>query len=135
MAHGADPNRPTPLMWKAISSSYPEAVEELERHGARPSKVNFLSTAVRGGSIEMVRHLVDGGAPLNPSAGEESEWTVLHQAVRLGKDDIVAFLLERGADPTIRDDQLHQTPLETTEANGRPTAADLLRNALKGRHT
>jgi ankyrin repeat protein len=43
----------------------------------------------------MVRHLVDSNESINP--------TVLHNAVFLGKDDIVAFLLERGVDPTIRD--------------------------------
>jgi hypothetical protein len=30
LANSADPSKLTPLMWKAVSSSYPEAVEELE---------------------------------------------------------------------------------------------------------
>jgi hypothetical protein len=73
LANGADPDKPTPLMWKAVSSSYPEAVEELERHGAQPAKVAFLRTVICGGSFEMVRYLVDNGAPINP--------TVLRDAV------------------------------------------------------
>jgi hypothetical protein len=72
LANGADPNKPIPLMRKAVLSSYPEAVEELERHGAQPLKVDFLRAAVYGGKVEMVRYLIDSGASVNPSAGEES---------------------------------------------------------------
>jgi ankyrin repeat protein len=43
----------------------------------------------------MVHHLVDSSEPINP--------TVLHDAVLLGKDDIVTFLLKRDADPAISD--------------------------------
>lgn len=34
LANSTDPNKPIPLIWKAVSSSYPEAVEELEDTGA-----------------------------------------------------------------------------------------------------
>jgi ankyrin repeat protein len=74
----------------------------------------------------MVRYLVDSGASINP--------TVLHRAVYLVKDDIVAFLLEWAADSTIRDGDSNQTPPKTAEVNGRATAADLLRSAPKRRH-
>jgi ankyrin repeat protein len=74
----------------------------------------------------MVRHLVDSGASVNP--------TVIHDAAFLGKDDIVAFLLERDADPTIPDDDSNQISLETAEVNGTATTADLLRSTLQCRH-
>lgn len=61
LANSADPSKLTPLMWKALSSSYPEAVEEL------PLKVDFLRTAIYGGSLEMVHHLVDSDASVNPT--------------------------------------------------------------------
>jgi hypothetical protein len=38
LAHGADLNKPTPLVWKVVSSSYSKAVEELERYEAQPPK-------------------------------------------------------------------------------------------------
>jgi hypothetical protein len=43
------PLKPTPLMWKAVSPSYPEAVEGLEGHEAQPSKVDFLHTVIYTG--------------------------------------------------------------------------------------
>jgi ankyrin repeat protein len=110
---------------EAVLCAYPEVVEEPERHGAQPSKLNFLLSAIRGGSVEMVRYLADCGAPLNLPSGEEFCWTALHEAAYSGNDYIVAFLLERGVD---RD---KSTPLEEAENSGRGAAADLIRNTLK----
>jgi hypothetical protein len=62
LANGANPNKLTPLIRKAASSSYPKAVEELKGHKAQPPKVDFLRTAIYGGSLEMVRQLADSVA-------------------------------------------------------------------------
>lgn len=47
-------------------------------------------------------------------------------AVQLGKADIVAYLLRRGADPTILSSK-GRTPLQVAEANGDPSIISLLK--------
>lgn len=52
LANGANPLKPTPLMWKVVSPSYPEAVEGLEGHEAQPPKVDFLRTVIYMGALD-----------------------------------------------------------------------------------
>lgn len=57
LANGANPLKPTPLMWKAVSPSYPEAVEGLEGHETQPPKVDFLHTVIYTG-LSTIRRFI-----------------------------------------------------------------------------
>ena len=55
--------------------------------------------------------------------------TALHTAVERDDLEVVAWLLDNGADPSIRDAQFEATPLAWAGHLGRPRCAELLRSA------
>ena len=60
---------------------------------------NALRNAILGGSVRLVRLLIDGGAEINPRLRYIHEMTPLELAVRIAKSgEIVQSLLELGAD-------------------------------------
>nr|XP_034977834.1 2-5A-dependent ribonuclease [Zootoca vivipara]XP_034977835.1 2-5A-dependent ribonuclease [Zootoca vivipara]XP_034977836.1 2-5A-dependent ribonuclease [Zootoca vivipara] len=61
-----------------------------------------LNNAVRRGSIETVRQLLEEGNDINSKVNDG--WTALHSAVQMDKEAIVHLLLDRGADPLARKD-------------------------------
>jgi ankyrin repeat protein len=85
----------------------PEIARDLIGHGAdvaavarNPMKVMPLHSAAAAHSGEIVRLLLENGAP--PNVPQEGGWTPLHQAAQIGDQDMVKILLEHGADPTLR---------------------------------
>ena len=67
-------------------------------HAARnPMKVQPLHSAVAGRHFDIVRLLVEAGAPMN--AGQQEGWTPLQGAVHNQDLDMVRYLLDHGADP------------------------------------
>jgi ankyrin repeat protein len=108
---GADPNAQetnggqTALMW-ALSERHSAVVEELVKHKA---DVNLASKSgstplmfSAQGSLKSVRALLAAGARPNdvhPDTGQ----TALIIASTMGNTDIVAALLDNGADPNIKD--------------------------------
>jgi len=108
---GADPNRSeinggqTALMW-AAAERHPQVTKELVDHKAdvnAQSKTGFtaLMFAARG-DAESARILLAGGA--NPNATTK-DWgqTALIIASTMGQTDVVQALMDKGADPNIRD--------------------------------
>ena len=89
------------------------------------------------GQVDVVRLLLDQGTRIdaNPPG---SHWTAtaLHTAAGQGNRSVVELLLERGANPTIRDPRYDSTPLGWAEHTGgwsdpeaRDQVASLLRTA------
>jgi ankyrin repeat protein len=109
---GADINAIDHVGTSALSSAaYEGHVEEakfllrsgldLERHGGKA-----LQIAARRGQMEMVRLLVEEGANINYQVFHEhadKSATPLHNAALFGHLPIVKYLLEHGADPTLKD--------------------------------
>jgi ankyrin repeat protein len=64
------------------------------------------------GQLEIVRFLVSRGVNVNANP-PGSHWTAtpLHTAAIQGQAGVVKFLLESGADPTIKDARHHATPM------------------------
>ncbi|XP_036891022.1 2-5A-dependent ribonuclease [Sturnira hondurensis] len=62
---------------------------------------HLLMKAVREGDVSRVRQLLEEGADVNFQE-EEGGWSPLHNAVSVGKEDIVNLLLQNGADPCLR---------------------------------
>ena len=72
----------------------PVRVDQFNEEGETP-----LIGAIREGTPNAIRSLLDAGA--NPNAADRTSrtWTVLMHAIHQGRDEVVDLLLERGADP------------------------------------
>lgn len=120
----------------AVMGGHVDAVRALVERGADPNalsqhrfiKVRPLHTATAGEiatpNAEVVRALLDGGADPNGRTGEGGA-TPLHNAAQSGSRELIAVLLERGADATLTmDDGRAPADLAATEE-----LATLLRTA------
>jgi len=83
-----------------------------------------LHVAARRGRRDVVDLLLAHGAEINAKAGGS---TPLHGAAFGGQLEMVRYLLSLGADPAIRDDEHHGTPLGWAEHGGRTEVAAYLR--------
>lgn len=108
----------------------PEVVRDLIRHGAdvaavarNPMKVMPLHSAAAAHSREIVRLLVENGAP--PNAQQEGGWTPLHEAAQIGDQEMVSALLEYGADPQLRSKN-GKTAIDMAEEKGHREIVQLL---------
>jgi ankyrin repeat protein len=97
------------------------------RQAARnPMRVQALHAAAAGRHLEIVRLVLDAGAPVNER--QQAGTTPLHQAVQARDEVMVRVLLEHGADPRAQNDA-GQSPIGLAAEHESP---DLLR-LLKGR--
>ena len=134
LTHGADPNIPDNRGRTALGAAAceldPPHIQMLLDHGAKLELGDALHAAAGTfagdlGRIEMMQYLLAQGADINqrevgydsvladkyPGLGGK---TPLHNAVRRWNQDIVGFLLGRGADPNIKDNS-GRTPLDIAE--------------------
>ena len=63
------------------------------------------------------------------TVGNQPWQTALHTAIECDDIELVAWLLEHGADTTVRDARFGATPLAWAGHLGRPRCADMLRAA------
>lgn len=108
----------------------PEIARDLIRHGAEvtavsrnPMKVMPLHSATAAHSGEIVRLLVESGAP--PNVPQEGGWVPLHQAALSGDKEMVILLLEHGADPALRNND-GKTPADMAQDKGHEEIVKLL---------
>ena len=133
--HGANPN--SRCDWDFTPTSYAmlaaplEIVDYIFQRGANPLCGQLLHYAVlrdKPDALEVVRRLVEKGAPINEIKYEnelktynEREpfglGTPLHRAAEFGKVVIVEYLLEMGAD-SLKLDSKKRTPCFWAEKNG-----------------
>lgn len=88
-----------------------------------PMKVAPLHSAAAGGRANIVRALLEHGAPAN--ARQEQGWTALHEAAQRGDRAMVEVLLEHGADPALANDQ-GATAVNLAREKGHTEIATLL---------
>ncbi len=94
------------------------------------SRFNALFAAARFGRITSVEKLLDSGISVDsPNEAHPYAPTVLHQAAWFGQRELAGWLLENGADPTIRDRQFSGTPAGWASHGGHPTLAKFLEDA------
>jgi len=108
----------------------PEIARALVRHGAdvaavakNPMQVMPLHSAAAAHSGEIVRLLVENGAP--PNVPQEGGWLPLHEAAQIGDKEMVKVLLEYGADPQLRSND-GRTAAEMAKAKGHEEILKLL---------
>ena len=108
----------------------PEIARDLIRHGAdvaavarNPMKVMPLHSAAAAHSGEIVRLLLENGAP--PNVPQEGGWVPLHQAAQIGDQEMVKVLLQHGADPALRNND-GKSAAEIARAKGYEEIVKLL---------
>lgn len=93
----------------AIRSDNFAAVDLLLGAGLVPESADQnetpLMTAAAMGNLEIVRRLVEAGADVNRSAGDDDEWTASSYARQAGKVDVVDWLAERMSQETLESQQ------------------------------
>lgn len=89
---------------------HPETVRLLLQRGAdvtqvarNPMRVQPLHAAVGGKSLEVVRLVVEAGAPID--AQQQKGYTALHAAVHRSDAELVRYLLAHGADPKVQNEE------------------------------
>lgn len=132
LSRGADPNLPNGApLGLAATKKHRDIVRLLLEHGASAGKEHALRLMALHGDVETVRLLLDHGADVNDPTVTNG-WTALKEAAwgeDVGKQlRVIQLLLERGADPTVIDDQ-GWTAAQWAEHRGKPALAKVLREA------
>ena len=111
-------------------SNQPAIASELVRRGAdvaavsmNPMEVTPLHSAAAARATEIVRMLLESGAPVN--AKQHGGWTALHAAADNGDEEMIKILLQHGADLLAHNDD-GRTPANIAELKGRDNALKLL---------
>ncbi len=102
-----------PELYQAVMLHDKARVEALLKQGADPEAREPMGGdaalyCAMSADVDIVKLLLDYGADVNVHAGqnkkgESNNWTPLFAAVYLGRDDLVAELLRRGAKVNIKD--------------------------------
>ncbi|KAG6836356.1 hypothetical protein H0H93_008857 [Arthromyces matolae] len=133
--HGADPNKNRdgglyyPLE-RAVSCNDLECAKLLISAGARVKGSYALVIAAQKGFTAMINLLLGNGADINeipPDKYDGSPWqgTPLQEAAKEGAIEAVQFLLDHGADPTLKDTH-GKTALELSQASGHLLIVEIL---------
>ncbi len=141
VAAGADPNAleddAYDIVTIAAVANDPETLRLALKLGARPGNVTSpyegtaLIAAAHLGHVEVVKILIDAGAPLDHV--NNLRWTALIESIVLGDGgpahvETLRSLVEAGADVNLADGQ-GRTPLELARARGYAAMVRILENA------
>jgi ankyrin repeat protein len=143
--HEADPNRQclldlTPLSL-AVESAPISIINLMLSRGGDVRRGQLLHHAVerRSEAIEVLKLLIEKGAPINTTIYEDHpSWalfhfmdlgTPLHRAVELGKADVVSYLVRNGAKLSIKDGK-GRTPLECAQRLNQREVIEALENGI-----
>ena len=87
-------------------------------------------TAAFNGHLGVLTLLLDHGAPIDHQSQDHVRWTALSIACARGLVEVVALLLERGADPSIRDNHASTPLIQACTAGHVEVVRCLLRHGL-----
>jgi Ankyrin repeats (3 copies) len=91
-----------------------------------------LASAAGEGDTSKVARLLKFGASPN-AEGPDAVYTALTGAAESGRTDVVKLLLQKGADPSLKDGEGH-TPIECAQRNLHFEIVRLLEEAQRRRH-
>lgn len=124
------------LVW-ASKSNRLAVLERLVKAGARPNADPYRGTPLIWAAVcnrpETLNWLLDHGADINQKAtfGGASHGqgiTALHLAAQYGHLSVVKLLVERGADPSLKDDLYQATAAGAADYFGHPEVRDYLKS-------
>ncbi len=128
LQHGADPNVAVAdgytALLTAIESQMPASKEIVDRLIAAGADIHFLGVngwsplhmAAARGELDKARRLVAAGVAIDQRKEIDGEETPLMEAAYAGHPQMVRYLLDCGADPTLQDSINNNTPLEIARA-------------------
>ena len=123
--HGAKFNVKDHDEWTAfryvVSSGNRELLEFFIAKGAKTSDFH---TAAWLGDLNQVKHFVEQGTGVN-TKDNHFQWTPLHWTAFTGPQDVVEFLLAKGANVNAKD-EFNSTPLQYAAVNGHKELVVLL---------
>jgi|GEM_PF-1877106 len=114
----------------ALKSSAEEALvypDVKKRRDPAKTLVHALGLAVMNEQLEVAQFLLTRGADINAQWGLHEPATILHEAAGHGRINAVRFLIEQGADPTLRDQRFQATACQWAEHMGQTDVSDWLR--------
>lgn len=119
LEHGADVNKPGvtyrfPALALAVPNNNAEMAELLIQHGAQIDGSGALGMAATHRKFKMMDLLLKHGVDVNVNDNNpetnrlrlimgNKNFTALHEAASAGHADVVAYLIEHGANPDLRD--------------------------------
>jgi hypothetical protein len=119
------PNSGT-ILQSAAQCGNIESFDILIEHGAVFSNGSLVHAAVKGGSLEMIRHVMELGGSVDEqdsfnTMGYSASWgscgLPLLRAIGDGKTEVVRILLEKGADCKMQRHRDGMTALEMVKKN------------------
>ena len=152
LSHGADPNFVdrtgiTPMSYIARYAPL-SSLQLIVDHGGRVQSTDTIVNAVLGHAqgepdrLEVVRYLLDRGAPIDAFHRRFCDpekcmgWimmggglTGLHHAAKAGKEDMVALLLQHGANTKLESSE-RKTAMDLAVEYGHERIATLLRESM-----
>lgn len=118
------------LMSAAAMGRCRKLQEHLKRHPSDQKICEAAAAAAMHGQIATTEILIEAGFEVNARITTHPYTpTLLHQAAWWGHRDLAEWLLERGADPTLRDTQFQGTPAGWASHNGQTDLAKFLGEA------
>ena len=89
-----------------------------------PDGVNAIQLAIFARKLEPLKFLVEAGVDVNQT--RKGDGGALHAAIRFGLNDIIEYLVAKGADLTVKD-RFGRSPLEEAEFEAPKPTIELLR--------
>jgi ankyrin repeat protein len=122
---------PDPTAWWSLGTPKdPEFARWLMQRGLDPNRPNWLGITLlhrcaSKSDITMAEVCLDFGADINATDTDSSS-TPLACAARLGKKEMVAWLLEKGANRNVPDDEPWALPINWAKRRGHHEIVELL---------
>jgi ankyrin repeat protein len=135
--HGADPNvqgdHGEYTIPVASANSTPAVIDLLLLHGATLHDSDALHTAAKTGRVDMVKHLLNLGMDINmveyteyPKGRNWAQGTPLHSAISGNELGVVKYLLERDADPVVKNTH-GESALDSAMKHNRTQIVEILK--------
>ena len=105
---------------------YGDPPAHVDRHEPQRVLDHAFGTACLAGQLQAAAYLLERGADIDAKVHRDGRLPTLHMAARAGDDRLVEFLLRRGADRSLADDEHRMPAYEHARARGHRRLTTLL---------